>query len=121
MKLSIVSRNQNQIVDEGFGSQDSEQFFNDDEEDKEIEDFEKSIEKFEEEFKENQSALKSLHKKVTSKKPAKKVSDFFKPKSTAEKKTQNKKNILIENQPVSDQNDSNTIETSRKRSNSFSK
>ena len=57
--------------------------------DNEVEEFEKSLEKFEDEFKENQNALKSLHKKITStgksnkNLSAKKVSDFFKPRDSS--------------------------------------
>lgn len=99
LKLSIAPKKQN--IDEGFGSQDPDQLFFD-EKDKEIEEFEKSLDRFEDEFKENQSAMKSLNKKITSmtnKKPCKKVSDFFKPKDVKAKgkKMQTRNSVMTEN------------------------
>jgi len=76
LKISVQNQEND---DEGFGSQDKDDcVFGDNE----ISQFEKSLEQFEVEFKENQQALKSLHKKVSSTagKKCKKVSDFFKVK-----------------------------------------
>ena len=104
--LKLIIAPKSQSVDEGFGSQDPDQFLYDDK-DKEIEDFEKSLVKFEDEFKENQSALKSLCKKITpttSKKPCEKVSNFFKPKDLKEKKMQTRNEVLTETQAIKSEN-----------------
>eukprot|EP00111_Clytia_hemisphaerica_P020477 TCONS_00060323-protein len=81
LKISVTK----QGADEGFSSQDKDEedlVFDNDNDD--ITEFEKSLEKFEDDFKENQSAIKTLHKKVaslpTKSSTKKKVSDFFKPK-----------------------------------------
>ena len=130
LKLSISPKKQN--IDEGFGSQDQDQLFSN-ENDKEIEEFEKSLEKFEDELKENQSAMKSLNKKITSmtnKKPCKKVSDFFKPKDVKAKgkKMQTRNSVMTEenNNNVKSENakvpeTDNDKEKLGKRSNPFSK
>ena len=103
-------------MDEGFSSQDKEEedFVFDNNND-DIAEFEKIMEKFKDDFKENQSALKSLHKKVASipnKSTGKKVSDFFKPKQQRKvtdskaKTTSNKGAVLKETKDKVNESDS---------------